>query len=233
MQEREEFRPISEWKEDDRPREKMLAKGKEALSDAELIAILLGTGTRRESALDLARRLLHQADNNLVELGKYKPELLQKINGIGPAKSITISAALELGRRRQQSDALDRKQVMQSKDVYDVFGPRIGDLPHEEFWVMALNRNNRIIGTRKISAGGISGTVADIRMILKYGLEVAASSLILCHNHPSGNLQPSEQDIKLTYNIRSGARLIEMDVVEHLIVTDSAYFSFADEGKLG
>jgi DNA repair protein RadC len=232
MSEHDLFRPIREWKEDDRPREKMLAKGKEALSDAELIAILLGTGTRRESALDLAKRLLHKVDNNLVELGRYQLDLLQKINGIGPAKSITISAALELGRRRQESDALERKKIRGSKDIFDVFGPRLGDLQHEEFWVMALNRNLRILGTRKISSGGITGTVADIRLILRYGLESGACSLVLCHNHPSGNTQPSEQDIKLTFTVRSGARLIDLDVVDHLIVTDSAYFSFADEGKL-
>jgi len=228
----EPYRPIKEWNEDDRPREKFLNKGRSSLSKAELIAILLRSGTRQESAIDLARRILNTVDSDLIELGKLKPDALQKINGIGPTKAVTIAAALELGRRRQEAELVKKQQITSSKDIFQVFGTKIGDLLHEEFWVMTVNRNNRILGTRMISSGGITGTVADVRMILRYCLEMNATGLILSHNHPSGNLKPSEQDLKLTHSIKQAAGWMDIELLDHVIVTETAYFSFADEGKL-
>ena len=232
MSEESKYRPIRQWNEDDRPREKLLLKGKSNLSNAELIAILLGSGTRRESAVELARRVLDLADNNLSELGKVSLAQLQRLSGIGPVKAITLSAALELGRRRQEAEPLRRQQIQTSRDIYEVFGPRIGDLRHEEFWVMCLNRNNRVVGTHRIGAGGISATVADIRLILQYAIEAHASCLILCHNHPSGNLQPSQEDLKLTHSVKQAAQWMDILLIDHLIVSNTAYFSFADERKL-
>lgn len=222
-------RPIHTWNEDDRPREKLQLKGKHSLSDAELIAILLGSGTRKESAVDLARRILELADNNLVELGKLSLSQLQRISGVGPVKAIILTAALELGSRRQVSVTKKKKQVSSSQEIYEIFGPQIGDLNHEEFWLMCLNRNNAIIGTTRIGSGGISATVADIRIMLKYAIENYASSMILCHNHPSGNLKPSNADIKLTTAVKEAASWMDIALIDHIIVTDSSYYSFADE----
>jgi DNA repair protein RadC len=227
--EESQYRPIHTWNEDDRPREKLQLKGKRNLSDAELIAILLGSGTRKESAVDLARRILDLADNNLVELGKLSLSQLQRISGVGPVKAITLTAALELGSRRQVSSSKTKKKVSTSQDIYEIFGPRIGDLNHEEFWLMCLNRNNAIIGTTRIGSGGISATVADIRIMLKYAIENYASSMILCHNHPSGNLKPSNADIKLTSAVKEAASFMDIALLDHIIVTDSSYYSFADE----
>jgi len=229
MYEESQYRPIHTWNEDDRPREKLQLKGKRSLSDAELIAILLGSGTRKESAVDLARRILDLADNNLVELGKLSLSQLQRISGVGPVKAITLTAALELGSRRQVSSSKTKKKVSNSQDIYEIFGPRIGDLNHEEFWLMCLNRNNAIIGTTRIGSGGISATVADIRIMLKYAIENYASSMILCHNHPSGNLKPSNADIKLTTAVKEAASYMDIALLDHIIVTDSSYYSFADE----
>ena len=232
MNTNENYRPIKEWNEDDRPREKFLTKGKSSLSKAELIAIILRSGTRQESAIDLARKILDTVDSDLIELGKLNPDVLQKINGIGPTKAVTIAAALELGRRRQEAEIVKKQQINSSKDIFQVFGPRIGDLAHEEFWVMTVNRNNRILGTRMISSGGITGTIADVRVILRYCLEMNATGFILSHNHPSGNLKPSEQDLKLTHSIKQAAGWMDMELLDHVIVTETAYFSFSDEGKL-
>jgi DNA repair protein RadC len=229
MYEENLHRPIHAWNEDDRPREKLQLKGKRSLSDAELIAILLGSGTRKESAVDLARRILDLADNNLVELGKLSLSQLQRISGVGPVKAITLTAALELGSRRQVSSSKSKQKVSNSQDIYEIFGPRIGDLNHEEFWLMCLNRNNAIIGTTRIGSGGISATVADIRIMLKYAIENYASSMILCHNHPSGNLKPSNADIKLTTAVKEAASFMDIALLDHIIVTDSSYYSFADE----
>ena len=229
MYEESQYRPIHTWNEDDRPREKLQLKGKRSLSDAELIAILLGSGTRKESAVDLARRILDLADNNLLELGKLSLSQLQRISGVGPVKAITLTAALELGSRRQVSSSKSKKKVSNSQDIYEIFGPRIGDLNHEEFWLMCLNRNNAIIGTTRIGSGGISATVADIRIMLKYAIENYASSMILCHNHPSGNLNPSNADIKLTNAVKDAASLMDIALLDHIIVTDSSYYSFADD----
>ena len=232
MYEENLHRPIHTWNEDDRPREKLQIKGKHSLSDAELIAILLGSGTRKESAVDLARRILELADNNLVELGKLSLSQLQRISGVGPVKAITLTAALELGSRRQVSVTKKKKQVSSSQEIYEIFGPQIGDLNHEEFWLMCLNRNNAIIGTTRIGSGGISATVADIRIMLKYAIENYASSMILCHNHPSGNLKPSNADIKLTTAVKEAASWMDIALIDHIIVTDSSYYSFADEKML-
>jgi DNA repair protein RadC len=229
MYEENLHRPIHTWNEDDRPREKLQINGNHSLSDAELIAILLGSGTRKESAVDLARRILELADNNLVELGKLSLSQLQRISGVGPVKAITLTAALELGSRRQISATKIKKQVSSSQEIYEIFGPQIGDLNHEEFWLMCLNRNNAIIGTTRIGSGGISATVADIRIMLKYAIENYASSMILCHNHPSGNLKPSNADIKLTTAVKEAASWMDIALLDHIIVTDSSYYSFADE----
>ncbi|MBX7201514.1 MAG: DNA repair protein RadC [Bacteroidia bacterium] len=226
------FRPIRQWNEDDRPREKLLQKGRHVLSEAELLAIIIGTGTRRESAVELARRIMHLSGNNLLELGKKSVEELTRLNGVGPAKAVSIVAALELGRRRQEAAPVQRNHIRQSRDIYELMGPRIGDLPNEEFWAIAANRSNKVISTRKISIGGIDATTADLRLILRFALDNAASSLIVCHNHPSGNLKPSDSDIRLTSRLKQAAELMDMRLLDHLIITDSGYMSFADESLL-
>lgn len=226
------YRPIREWNENDRPREKLNRLGRAHLSEAELLAIIIGSGTRRESAVELARRLLHSVNNNLIELGKLSVSELQRIPGIGPVKAISITAAMELGRRRQEAAPLMRRKIASSSDLYELFGPRLSDLRHEEFWAVALNQANKVLESRKIGSGGISSTVADIRMILKFALETGATSLAVLHNHPSGNLKPSEQDIRLTRSISEAARLIEIRLIDHLIVSELGYHSFADSGQL-
>ena len=223
---------IKDWALEDRPREKLLNKGISSLSDAELIAILIGSGSKNETAVELAKKILSTVQNNLNELGKLGVEDLKKAKGIGSAKAITIIAALELGRRRKLADIQAKKKITGSKDVFDYFQPLLGDLPYEEFWILLLNRSNRIIEKHKISQGGISGTIIDVRVILKNAIEKLASSLILCHNHPSGNLQPSESDMKITSKMKEAAKIMDIQVLDHLIVTDSSYFSFADEGIL-
>ncbi len=231
-QDDQSYRPIREWNENDRPREKLQRLGRSHLSEAELIAIIIGSGTRSESAVELARRLLHTVNNNLIELGKLTIADLQKIHGIGPVKAITISAAIELGRRRQEAAPLLRPKITSSKDLYEIFGPRLSDLSHEEFWAVALNQANKLLEFRRIGSGGISSTVADIRLILRFALETGASSLAVLHNHPSGNLTPSEQDIRLTRSISEAARLIDIRLIDHLIISESGYHSFSDQGQL-
>jgi len=226
------FKSIKNWAEDDKPREKMLLKGKSALSEAELVAILIGTGTRNESAVDLAKNLMNLSGNNLVELSKMSLKELQRVKGIGLAKAVTIAAALEIGRRRRSQEPLDRQKIVTSKDAFDFFYPILAELDHEQFWVMALNRSNKIIGQTCISVGGISGTVADTRLILRYALDHLASGIILCHNHPSGNLNPSHADKKLTENIKKAADLMEIKLYDHIIISESGYYSFADEAEL-
>ncbi len=222
---------IKEWNADDRPREKMLAKGIGALSDAELLAILISTGTKSQSALDLARAVLSSADNNLHLLGKRTISDLIKIGGIGEAKAVTIMAALELGRRRSNAD-LERTEVRTYTDVSKIMQPIIGDLPHEEFWVMFLNRSNRVIDKVLISSGGVSGTTVDVRIIMKKAIERLASSLILVHNHPSGNLTPSAEDKNLTKRIADAAKFFGINVVDHVIIADKSVYSFAESGLL-
>jgi DNA repair protein RadC len=223
---------IKEWSVDDRPREKLLSKGISSLSDAELIAILIGSGSRNESAVDLSKKILNKVSNNLNELGKLSIPELRKFKGIGEVKAISIVSAMELGRRRKETDTTERPKISCSRDIFNIFHPLLADLYHEEFWIILLNRANKIIDKQRISQGGISGTVTDIRIILKSAIETSASALILCHNHPSGNLKPSDADISITRKIKESGKLMEIELLDHLIVTDGNYFSFADEGIL-
>jgi DNA repair protein RadC len=225
--------PINKWSEDDKPREKLRDKGRHALSNAELIAILIGSGSKSLSAVDLAKQILNRAENNLNELGKVSvEELIKNFHGIGEAKAITIIAALELGRRRQLSEIKDRPNVKSSRDAFDAIAPMIMDLQHEEFWVLMLNRGNQVLKRVQVSLGGVSGTVVDAKIIFKKALEIPASAIILCHNHPSGNLRPSGADIEITKKVKEGGALIDINVLDHLIVSERGYFSFADEGML-
>ncbi|MEG1585584.1 MAG: DNA repair protein RadC [Bacteroidales bacterium] len=224
---------IKEWAENDRPREKMLTNGLTALSDAELIAILIGSGNKDKSAVELSREILLRQNNDLNRLGKITvKELTNAHKGIGPAKAISILAALELGRRRNQSEVIKNFTVTSSRDVYQYFRPILADLKHEEFWVAYLNQSNRVIHRKKISKGGVSETAVDIRIILKDAIEQLASGLILCHNHPSGNNKPSAADDSFTKKIKEAARLMDIRVLDHLIVCEDCYFSYADEGKI-
>lgn len=220
------------WAEEDRPREKLALKGRNTLSDAELLAILIGSGTRNETALDLARRILAAHDQNLHSLGKATPHDLQKFRGIGEAKAVTITAALELGRRRQTVEPKDRPQIITSRDAYNVVAPLLLDLPHEEFWILLLNRANRVIGRERVSVGGVNGTVVDVRLLFKRAIELLASSVVLCHNHPSGNVKPSSSDLEITKKISIAGEQLEIAVLDHLIVAEKGYYSFADEGKM-
>jgi DNA repair protein RadC len=220
---------IRNWAVEDRPREKMLLNGIQSLSDSELLALLIGSGTRNVTAVDLARQVLNMAGNNLDKLGKYSVSDLKKLKGIGQARAISIVAAIELGRRRKLSDYPYEQKVTGSSDVYSLMGPILSDLSHEEFWVLLLNRSNKITAKHKISQGGITGTVTDIRMILKLALDNLATSLILCHNHPSGNLQPSEADISITRRIKESAALMDISLLDHLIIAGKSYLSLADE----
>ncbi len=223
---------IKSWDEADRPREKMLQKGKAALSDAELIAILLGSGTASLSAVELARQILKSVDNNLHELAKLTVNDLMKFKGIGEAKAISIVSALELGRRRKETEPVKKTKISSSKDAYEYMQAELLDLSHEEFWILLLNRAHQVIKKRQISSGGVSGTVADPKIIFKHALEVLASGIILMHNHPSGNLNASQQDIDLTRKLVASGKSLEISVLDHIIFTNQGYFSFADEGIL-
>ena len=223
---------IKEWAENDRPREKLLQKGKVSLSDSELIAILLGSGSRNETAVELAKKLLSATKNSLNELGKLSVKQLCDFKGIGPAKAVTIVAALELGRRRRLEEALEQKKISSSSSVYEIMQPIIGELPHEEFWILYLNNSNKVIEQFQISKGGITGTLVDVRITLKKALELGAVSLILAHNHPSGNLKASEADKQLTKKLKTAAESLDIKVLDHIIVTEKSYLSFADEGLL-
>ncbi len=222
---------IKQWAAEDRPREKLIEKGTYSLSDAELIAILISTGTRKLSAVDIAKLILSESENNLHTLGKKTINDLKKINGIGEAKAITIIAALELGRRRKKTD-LEHKKANTSNVVFDVFQPILGDLPHEEFWVLYLSRSNKIIDKERISIGGTTGTIIDVKIILKHGIEKLACGIILIHNHPSGNIQPSTSDKSITSKIKEAGKLTDISVLDHVIIGDKKYYSFADEGIL-
>ena len=222
---------IKQWAEEDRPREKLLLKGKSVLSEAELIGILIGSGTASLSAVDLAKQILHSVDNNLNKLAKLSVNELKKFKGIGEAKAINIVGALELGRRRKETDQPKRIKISCSKDVFETMHPFLQDLSHEEFWIILLNRANQIIKPIAISQGGVSGTVADSKIIFKYAIEALASSIILVHNHPSGNTKPSEADLKLTKKLKEAGTLLEIPVLDHLIYTDLGYLSMADEGS--
>ena len=223
---------IKNWSQDDQPREKLRDKGKSTLSDAELVAILIGSGSREESAVDLCKRILASVDNNLNALGKLSLKQLQSFKGIGEAKAITIAAALELGRRRKLEDTVKLEKITSSRDVYDIMQPVLGELSHEEFWILYLNNSNKVIHKQQLSKGGITGTLVDVRLVLKQALEVGAIALILCHNHPSGTLKPSEADKKITQKLKTAALSLDIKVLDHLIITEKAYFSFADENIL-
>lgn len=223
---------IKHWAVEDRPREKMQLQGVKALTDAELCAILIGTGTKTESAVDIAKRVLVQANNDLFRLGTFTIQDFLKIKGIGPAKAISLMAALEIGRRRTGGEKQKVVKITASSDVYRYMSQYVSDIPHEEFWVLYLRRNNTIVSAEKISMGGVSGTVIDIRIIAKRAIEFLASGIILCHNHPSGNIQPSEADIQITKKMKNTAELFDCSVLDHIIIAQQSYFSFADEGVL-
>ncbi|MBR3872407.1 MAG: DNA repair protein RadC [Paludibacteraceae bacterium] len=224
---------IKQWAEDDRPREKMLNKGVGALSNAELLAILIGSGTQTETAVDLAKRLLQKYSNDLFELGKLSPnELAKQVKGIGKAKAVAISAALELGKRRRLLLPKQLESIKSSTSVAEEFYPIMSDLTHEEFWVLLLNKANKQIGKYKISSGGISSTIVDSRIILKYAIENLASNVVLVHNHPSGSLSPSRDDIELTKKIIMGCKALDIIVLDHIIIGQNKYYSFSDEGLL-
>ena len=223
---------IKSWAEEDRPREKLLDKGRHVLTEAELIAILIGSGSKDETAVELSKRILSSVGNNLNELGKLTVQELKMFKGIGDAKAISIIAALELGRRRKETETVKREKIVTSKDVFEFMKPSMMDLPHEEFWLLLLNRANSIIKKELISRGGISGTVVDTKIIFKTAVVNYASSIIICHNHPSGNLKPSDADLKITKNIKEAGRIMEIPLLDHLIISENSFYSFADEGVI-
>tara|TARA_R110000868_G_scaffold336270_1_gene597071 strand:+ start:49 stop:747 length:699 start_codon:yes stop_codon:yes gene_type:complete len=232
MQEKPSSFSIKNWSQDDQPREKLLHKGKAALSDAELVAILIGSGNRQESAVDLCKRILASTNNNLSALGKLSINQLMEFKGIGEAKAISIIAALELGRRRRGEEALEKMKITSSSSVFELMQPVIGELQHEEFWIIYVNNSNKVIQKNQLSKGGITGTLVDVRLVLKNALEVGATGLILAHNHPSGTLKPSEADKQITQKLKGAAKSLDIKVLDHLIITEKAYFSFADESLL-
>jgi DNA repair protein RadC len=223
---------IKNWADDDKPREKLMLKGKSSLSDAELIAILIGSGSRNESAVELSKRILSSVDNNLNNLGKLSITKLTEFKGIGEAKAISIMAAMELGRRRRSEETLELKKITSSKEVYNIMQPIIGELPHEEFWIIYLNNANKAIHKAQLSKGGITGTVVDNRMIFKLAFEQNATGIILVHNHPSGKLVPSEADISITKQLKLAGKQLSILIQDHIIITENGHYSFNDEGIL-
>ena len=223
---------IKFWAEDDRPREKLVLKGKAALSDAELIAILIGSGSRNESAVALSKRILASIENNLNKLGKLTVSDLIKYKGIGDAKAISIITALELGRRRRLEEALELPKITSSTEVFNIMQPLIGELQHEEFWVIYLNNSNKVIYKEQLSKGGLTGTLVDVRLVYKKAIEIYATALILCHNHPSGKLLASSADKLITNKLKQAGETLDIKVLDHIIITENAYFSFADENIL-
>jgi DNA repair protein RadC len=221
---------IKHWAEDDKPREKLMFKGKAALSDAELIAILIGSGSRNESAVQLSKKILASVDNNLNALGKLSIKQLMEFKGLGEAKAITIIAALELGRRRRAEETVELKKITSSKAVFEIMQPIIGELPHEEFWILFLNNSNKVIYKTQLSKGGITGTVVDIRLVFKMALEQNATSIILTHNHPSGKLQASDADIQITKKLKLAGQQLDITILDHIIITENGFYSFQDEG---
>ena len=220
---------IKNWSEDDQPREKLMLKGKQVLSDAELVAILIGSGSRSESAVQLSQRILASVDNNLNALGKLSIKQLTEFKGIGEAKAISIVAATELGRRRRAEETVELKKITSSKNVFEIMQPIIGELAHEEFWVLFLNNANKVIYKSQISKGGITGTVTDVRLVFKIALEQNATSIILAHNHPSGKLAASDADKTVTKQLKLAGEQLSIPVLDHIIITENGYFSFRDE----
>ena len=223
---------INQWDETDRPREKMMTHGTSALSNAELLAILIGSGSTEDSAVELMRKVLDAYENNLGKLGKATIDELCRYKGIGPAKAITILAASELGKRRAEETPLERKQVRCSKDIYEWFHPLMCDLPVEECWVMFLNQASKVIDRIRISQGGLAATQVDVRCILREALLKRAVSLVLCHNHPSGNVTPSRDDDRLTESLRKAAETMNIRLLDHLVITDGDYYSYSDAGRM-
>jgi DNA repair protein RadC len=223
---------IKSMAEEDRPREKLIMKGKGVLSESELLAILIGSGNKEETAVQLSQRILNDYQNNLNELGKLSIHDLMVFKGIGEAKAISIIAALELGRRKQASAPIKRKKITGSKDAYEIMAAVVEDLSHEEFYALYLNQANKVIKTKHISKGGIAGTVVDVKLILKEAVQILAQGMIICHNHPSGNLRPSDSDIQLTKKIKDAAGHFDIKLLDHLIISQTGYYSFADEGMI-
>jgi len=222
---------IKHWAENDRPREKLMSKGKNALSEAELIAILIGSGSRNETAVELAKRILNLCGDNLHELSKLSMHDLVKVRGIGSAKALCIIASIELGKRSREAEVLEREKISCSRDAYEVFQSILGGSNYEEFWILLLNKANKVLKKTGISEGGVSGTIVDPKKVFRSALDHHASSIILCHNHPSGNIQPSDADKKLTRKLRDAGELLEIAVLDHIIIGDDKYYSFADEGN--
>lgn len=229
-----ELVPVRYWAEEDRPREKMINKGKAALTDAELLAILMNTGTRKETVVGLSKKVLESVGNDLSSLSRLSIQDLMRFNGIGEAKAITIAAALELGRRRRDADAREKVTVKSSRDAFEYIASSLNDKPHEEFWILTLNRANKVTGKHKVSEGGLTGTVADQRIIFKKALDEMACGMVLAHNHPSGMLKPSQADIQLTKRMVEAGKILDISIMDHLILSGSGtqYYSFADEGML-
>lgn len=218
--------------EDDRPREKFLLKGKNSLSDAELLAIIMGSGNREESAVELGRRILNSVDNNWHQLSLLSVQDLMKFKGVGEAKAISIATALEIGRRKSSQEVPEKKKISESKDAYQILKPYLSDLRTEEFWALFLNQNNKVIFQTQLTNGGISQSLVDIRILFKTALEHFSTAIIVAHNHPSGNLKPSHEDLKITKQISEAGKLMNISLLDHLIITQNAYFSFADESLL-
>lgn len=224
---------ITDWAEEDRPREKLLMKGVQTLSDAELLAILIGSGNKNETAVELSQRILHFVKNNLNSLGRLSiNELINNFNGIGEAKAITIIAALELGRRRKDSEREKMAQIKSSTDIFNLFQPILGDLPHEESWILLLNSANKIIKRLQVSKGGLNGITIDIRMIMKESIESLATGIILVHNHPSGNLTPSREDDDITTKLSVASSFVDIQMIDHVIITDDGFYSYKDENRI-
>ncbi len=224
--------PIRSWSEDDKPREKLILKGKKALSDAELLAILIGSGSRYETAVDLSKRILASTGNNLIQLSRLSAQQLMLFKGIGEAKAISILAALELAERKRTMAVAETEKVVSSTSIFEMMRPLIGELSHEEFWVIYLNNSNKVITKTQISKGGITATVVDVRLVYKYALECGATALILCHNHPSGSMKASDADKSITNKLVAAGNNLDIRVLDHIIVTEIGYFSFADQGIL-
>ncbi len=232
MQQKQPSFSIKHWSDDDKPREKLVQKGKSTLSDAELIAILIGSGSRSESAVALSKRILAFVNNNLNELGKLSVKQLMQFKGIGEAKAVTITAALEIGRRRKGEQAQQITKINSSRDAFELLQPRIGDLEHEEFWILYLNNGNKLLHSALLSKGGLTGTLVDVRIVMRQALELGAVALVLAHNHPSGTLRPSKGDRDVTAKVQRAALALDLTILDHIIVTEKDYFSFADEGVL-
>jgi len=231
MQQKPSF-SIKNWSDDDKPREKLVQKGRSVLTDAELVAILIGSGSRNESAVELSKRILGSVNNNLNELGKLSPKQLMQFKGIGEAKAVTIAAALEMGRRRRGEDVLKIRKISSSRDAFEILQPIIGELEHEEFWILYLNNANKILHRSQLSKGGLTGTLVDVRIVMKKALELGAVAIILSHNHPSGTLKPSQADKEVTQKLRSAAQALDIKILDHLIITQKDYYSFADNNIL-